>query len=341
MGGILDWFGSDVEVPKAEDLTKADTQVRQDAQDRNLKLNNIDQFGPGGSAQYQRDASGNIIGMTRSLDPSLGWGAGMANQGLLMSQLPGTSIDWNSRGLLPGQIAQRNFDAYAAMTSPQRQQQFDQMKVMMADRGLPINSEVSQDLLGNWQRQNSIADTNAAAQAWNATPGMESMLTNTALTQANHPFQQAGLNMGLLSQMQQFAPQNQFQGNMMNAADASGNMKWQYDAEQQAEQQKWANMMGLAGGVATLGMTPFLPGGGSMFGAGAGALGLGGGGGGGGLYGNGFGTGAGNSWNAGISFGPTVSPQSFYNQYNAAKPGISPGHGQGLFGGVGNTGNPY
>jgi hypothetical protein len=335
MGWFDSMFGSDVDVPKAADVTAADEAARQRAQDENLRKNNVDVMGPGGSATWTRDAQGNPIALNRQLDPSLGWGAGAANQGLLMGQLPGAAIDWNSRVGLPGQIAQRNMDAYAAMTSPMRQQQFDQMKVMLADRGLPINSDIAQDTLGNWQRQNSIADTNAAAQAWNATPGMESMLTSTAIQQQNQPFQQAGLNMGLLSQLQQFAPQNQFAGSQMGPADAAGNIWKQYDAEQQAEQQKWANAMGLFGGVASLATAPFLPGGGSLIGAGMGALGLGGGGGGQGLFGGGFGAGAGNSWNPGISYGQTISPQSFWNQYGQAQPGQISFNGPPMTGGGG------
>lgn len=199
--------------PKMPDPTKtSDAQLgyNQQAAHQTININALDRSGPFGSTTFQRDDKGNVIGQTAALSPELQGAAGgiTSNLGLLTNYLPSAPINWDQT--TAPTIAQNNIDAYMASTLPMRQQRQKQLDVQLAERGIPIGSEIYNDAQGNLDRANSVADVNAVAQAWNAVPGMQQQLTNNLIAQYDQPYSAISNNLGLLQGLQNFtgyAPQ--------------------------------------------------------------------------------------------------------------------------------------
>lgn len=266
--------------PKAADPTQvANTQQQynQQAANANLKLKaqTGNKTGPFGSTTVQTDANGMPIGQTVSLDPSLNSGGVASAFGGQVNNLGTGQFDWDST--TAGNIAQGNYNAYAAMTAPQRKQQQNALKTTLAERGLPLGSEIEQNEQGNLDRQFANADINAAAQAWNAVPGMQAQLQTNQVQQQLAPGQVANQSLGLIGGLNglssgyaDLTPQG------INPADFQG-AQANYDKQ---NQQNYANMwsgIGNLGGV--LGGALFSPNLGTNFGntlAGQGAKKIGG-----------------------------------------------------------------
>jgi len=195
--------------PKAADpKTVADTQQQYNTQaaQNQFKLQGqaANKSGPFGSTTTQLDANGMPIGQTASLDQSLNAGTTADKFGQTVNNLGTGQFNWDTT-TAPA-IAQKNMDAYGAMTAPLRSQQQNAMKTTLAERGIPLGSEIEQNLQGNMDRQFAAADTAAAAQAWNAVPGMQTQLTQNQITQQQAPGQIANQNLGLLQGLQGLAP---------------------------------------------------------------------------------------------------------------------------------------
>jgi len=146
-----------------------------------------------------------------------------------------------------------------------RQQQQNALKTTLAERGIPLGSEIEQNEAGNLNRQFAIADQNAAAQAWNAVPGMQSQLQSNQIQQQMAPGAVANQSLGLLGGLAgltpgytNIAPQNFAPGDFAGA---------QARADQQ-NAQNYNNMWSGIGSLAKIG--------GAAFGGPLGAAALGG-----------------------------------------------------------------
>jgi hypothetical protein len=161
--------------------------------------------------------------------------------------------------MTPQNIAMGNYNAYSAMAAPQRQQMQNQLKTTMAERGIPefsqngdFGSDIAKNAWGNLNQQFALADTNAAAQAWNAVPGMQAQMTNTELQQKYAP---ANQNLGLLQGLYGFMPginQPQLGAASQANVDHSSNVWNAYNAEQKnaAAKQDGFNQLLKVGGTA-------------------------------------------------------------------------------------------
>ena len=188
-------------------------------------------------------------GQTTSLDPSLNAG-GVANAfGGQVNNLGTGQFDWDT--MTAPAIAQGNMAAYGALTSPMRQQQQNALKTTLAERGIPLGSEIEQNEAGNLNRQFAIADQNAAAQAWNAVPGMQAQLQSNQIQQQMAPGAVAGQSLGLLGGLAgltpgytNIAPQNFAPGDFAGAQARSD----------QQDAQNYQNMWSGIGNLASVGL---------------------------------------------------------------------------------------
>jgi hypothetical protein len=177
--------------------------------------------------------------------------------------------------MTPQNIAMGNYNAYSAMAAPQRQQMQNQLKTTMAERGIPefsqngdFGSDIAKNAWGNLNQQFALADTNAAAQAWNAVPGMQAQMTNTELQQKYAP---ANQNLGLLQGLYGFMPginQPQLGAATQANVDHSGNVWNAYNAEAKAAAEKNAGFNNLLKVGGSMAMNYMLPGSGALMGGG-------------------------------------------------------------------------
>ncbi len=202
-----------------------------------------------GSSQVKYDANGNPIGTVNSFDPSLNAGAFGTNLGLLGGQLPGTTVDFSKTD--PSAIYGANMAAYQAGTQPLRDIAQAKLNADLTNRGLPVGGDAWNNAQLPVQMANNAADLQASATAWNAMPGMQATMTNTAIQQGQSPYQLAGLNLGLLTGMLPLT------GNANQAtytpADAMGAYTTQYQGELNAwDKQKDSDnaALGMIGNVA-------------------------------------------------------------------------------------------
>lgn len=167
--GILSFLG--LKQPKAPDPNEvARTQYgyNQQALLDSLRRGAIGQKTPFGGVSYERDASGVPTGQTVTLSPAmqeyydnLFGQAGAASGGVqdIMGRLSG-GVDTSG---VPGtsDIAQTSFDRQMTLLDPRLDEAKTQLDVAMANRGIPVGSEI-------WDREQDRYDT----------------ARNTALTQA-------------------------------------------------------------------------------------------------------------------------------------------------------------
>lgn len=275
------------------------------AADLNLRNNAMGRSGPAGSSQFIYGPNGLPIGINNSFDPSLEGAAGNI-KGALGGQTGNLPSDVNFDMMTAPAIAAGNYGAYSAMTAPQRAQQVHALNILESERGLPLGDEADQRLRGNLYRGFDIADTNAAAQAWNAVPGMQSTMTNTAISQGMTPGNLAAQSSGLLGTMLGWLPQAQQPQGMVNGATVNGpnvgpvnygDMAYKsFEGDQKNFQNMWSNIgnAGAAIGGMAFGMPPMGGGFGGNRGAGGGLFN--------GLFGNGGGQ-PGNQFPVGWNWG--------------------------------------
>jgi hypothetical protein len=255
--------------PKAPDPVQT-AQAQQQYNQQAFNASSLDKSGPAGSSTFNRDANGNVTGITSSFSPQLqqGWDSGTNATSSLMGLLPTEGINWDDT--TASNIAQNNIANYQASVAPLRQQQQAQLTGMMSDRGLPVGSEIWNNQWGNLNRDFANADVNAVAQAWNAVPGMQAQLTQNAINQYNQPINSAAGSLGLLQNMNSLIPQAQQPG-QQQAVNYSGLAQQNYQNQIDA----YNNQMGGLGQLASTGLgllTAPMTGGTSLFGSLAGNL---------------------------------------------------------------------
>jgi hypothetical protein len=229
--------------PKALDpvaTSNAQTASNVATAEAQAKLNAIDQFGPFGSVTFNRDAKGLPTGQTITLDPKV--------QALLDSQmgsqqgisdavsgaigrLPGAAFDPST---VPdtGQIAKTAYDRQLGLLQPQFDEQAKAMEVKLAERGIPVGSEIWRDEMDRFDRAKGQALTAAAQSADLAALNEHQRLLTNAERQYGMPYDQLASLMGVSQPAQTpgFAPQSQtgvantdVSGNIWNAYQARAN----------------------------------------------------------------------------------------------------------------------
>ncbi len=251
MAGLLGSLFGGAKPPKPPDPGATADQQAQYARDMDTYNRAQTQGASGktdefGSVQYDPVTGA----QTRTSAAGLNMGGLLGNFGGTVGQLPGTTVDYSTAVGTPAQIAQRNMDAYTAMT-----QQHNQFTTTMSDRGIPIGSEVWNNESGNMARANSAADIGAASTAWNAVPGMQGTMIANENTMAMQPYQQAGAGLGLLGGVNSLTPGygGVYQSNaaapdyanLVNANYAQQMKK--YEADQASSGGLWKTLGGVAG----------------------------------------------------------------------------------------------
>jgi hypothetical protein len=194
-------FGLLPDPPKAPDPTKvANKQLgyNTNAAQSTINMNSLDHNGPFGSSTFTKDANGNVTGQNTSLSGLLQGGSNNAQNNFTAQtgNLPTAPINFDNNTV--GNIVKSNYDAYSALQQPGRDQAQKNLDVTLAERGIPIGSEVYTDAQGNMDRANSLADQSAAANFLNAAPGLQSQLDANTINQYNAPYTTAANGLGLL-----------------------------------------------------------------------------------------------------------------------------------------------
>lgn len=244
-------MGLKPDAPSAPDPTKtANKQLGYNtgAAQSTINMNSLDRSGPFGSATFTKDANGNVTGQNVTLSSALQGGADNAqsNFSSLTNNLPTAPINFDNSTV--DNIVKSNYDAYSALQQPGRDQAQKQLTTQLSDRGIPIGSEVYNDAQGNLDRENSLADQNAAATFLNAAPGLQSQLDANTINQYNAPYTTAANSLGLLQGLNGLtsaAPQGSAS---IEAPNYIGLVNNQYNAEMQKYQNEMNGINSLVSG---------------------------------------------------------------------------------------------
>jgi hypothetical protein len=250
-------FGLLPDAPKAPDPTKtAQTQAQynKDAAQTSINMNSQNRTGPFGSSTFTKDASGNVNGMTTSLDPSLqGAASGFTGAlGTTAGMLPGQAF--SSTGAAPdtSYLSKDFYNNGAALMQPQMDQQRKQLDEQLTNRGLPIGSEAYTDATGNMQRSQNLALSDLASRATQLAPAEQQRLINNARTDYMLPYEQAHGTLGLLQGLNTLAPQAQQAQANVGSPDYMGAVNNKYNADMAAYNAKMQGIGQLAGAGAGL-----------------------------------------------------------------------------------------
>jgi hypothetical protein len=256
--------------PKAPDPVKvsaAEAKASKEVAQYNADLNRIGQSSPFGSVSYTQNgtsASGApIYQQNTTLSPEL--------QGLLNSQigsqqgisdaisgaigrLPSSPFD--ASGINTDATRQRSFDSQMALLRPEFEKNQKGMEVRLAERGLPIGSELFNEQTGEFNRARDSAMLGAARQADQDASGEAQRLYGNAMNEYNLPLQQLSALMGNSSPVQN-PTFSSFATSQAQAPNTGQNIWNKYAADQQAHQQQQSQMWGGALGLGQLGLAMF------------------------------------------------------------------------------------
>jgi hypothetical protein len=197
------------EAPTAPDPAKTAKQQYQwstkAAQDQ-INMNAMDRTGPFGSSTFTRDANGNPTGINNQLNPELQGSAGNIT-GNLTSQtglLPSGAFNPTVDGSAIRQAYMDNANLAAAQEWA-RQDKLNQ--ITMAERGIPIGSEIDTDLSNRTSEQRNQYLRGAANDSYIAGANEEQRQFGNQLTQYQLPYQTAANSLGLLQGLNGLTPQ--------------------------------------------------------------------------------------------------------------------------------------
>ena len=264
--------------PKAPNPAKvaaAQTESNKETAAYNAALNRINQYSPFGSLTYTQsgvdpETGAPIYSQSVSLSPAM--------QGLLDSQigaqqgisdaisgaigrLPGSAFD--PSGIDASGIAQASYERRLGLLQPQFDERAKQLNTMLAERGLPVGSEIYSDEMNRFERARNEALQGAARQAELDALQEHQRQFGNLLTEYNLPYQNLGALMGVSSPVQQPSFQN-FAQSASPATDVSGNYWNAYNAQMQQYQNQQNQLMSGLLGLGTLALAP-ATGGGSLF----------------------------------------------------------------------------
>jgi hypothetical protein len=236
------------DAPKAPDAAKtAQTQYdwsKTAAQDQ-MKMNSINRSGPFGSSTFTRDANGNPTGIKTSLSSELQGSANnlTGNLGAQTGLLPQGAFNPNVDGsAIRGAIQ----DNAMLAAQPEWARQDKQNQITMSERGIPIGSEIDNDLSNRTSEQRNQYMRGAANDSFLAGANEEQRQFGNQLTQYKLPWEASQNSLGLLQGMNSLAPQAQQAQANISAPDFAGMAQQQYQAEQAQHDSKMAGLGQLA-----------------------------------------------------------------------------------------------
>ena len=138
--------------PSASEIANQQGRLNSKAARETAALSAVDQFSPFGSTTFMRDTDGVPTAQNITLSPELqrifnansnAAGTMAENAGILAMQLPTDLFDASS---IPDQsaISQDIFDARMSLLRPELDRQRELTNVGLANRGIPINSQISE-----------------------------------------------------------------------------------------------------------------------------------------------------------------------------------------------------
>lgn len=218
----------------------------------------MDQYGPFGSTTYTRDASGLPTGQKVTLSPEVqqwltsqfGISGGLNEAALAqlkniptepfkLSEIPDTSG-----------IAQTMYERKLGLLDPQFKEQENALKVQLANRGIPVGSEVWNNEVNRFQRQRGETLAGAAQEATLASGQEYQRLLSNALLERGRPFEELAAYTGTAPKFQ--TPSFQQTPWMQIASpDAMGMVQNNYNQAvnqaNQKQQSMWSGIGSMAG----------------------------------------------------------------------------------------------
>jgi hypothetical protein len=211
MGFLDDWFG--IETPKPPDpyaTADAQYQYNKQAAEDFMRMGSLDQFGPFGSTTYERGPDGLPTSQTVNLSPEVqswldsqfGASAGLSDAALRQIgylpedkfQLPtGPSATDYATGAFGSElldpssfsdlsdISQTSYDQARSLFEPDIENARNAMEVKLAQRGIPVGSEIYNQEMDRLDRSANQAYSGAARQAQLDAGNEQSRRFNTAL----------------------------------------------------------------------------------------------------------------------------------------------------------------
>lgn len=207
--------------PKAPDpvaTSNAQTASNVATAEAQAKLNAVNQYGPYGSVEFDKNAQGIPTGQRITLDPKIqglldaqigsqqGLSSAITGQ---LGQLPQTAFDPSSVGDT-SQIAKTAYERQLGLLKPEFDEQATNLGVSLSDRGIPVGSEVYNNEMDRFERAKGSALTTAAQSADLAATNEQQRLLTNAVQQYGMPYDQLAKLMGLSQPAQTpgFAPQS-------------------------------------------------------------------------------------------------------------------------------------
>lgn len=208
-------------------------------------MNSLDKTGPFGSSTFTKDANGNPTGINTSLSSELQGSADnlTGNLGAQTGMLPSGAFNPNVDA---SGIRSAYQDNAMLAAQPEWARQDKQNNVTMAERGIPIGSEIWGDTQDKTGEQRNAYMRGAANDSFIAGANEEQRQYGNQLTQYQLPGQMASNSLGLLQGMNGLTPQaSQPQANIQ-APDYSGMVQNKYNADSAAYNNKMSGLGQLA-----------------------------------------------------------------------------------------------
>jgi len=187
-------------VPDPYQTSQAQLDAGVKAVQESAKINAVNQYGPSGSTTYQKDAQGIPISQTVTLggpeqqnyNTTGATKNALANQaGLFAGQLPSTPFQGPGPGA--GDAVQKAlYDRKMAMIQPQLDQADKQSEVTLANRGIPIGSEVYNDERNRLDRNRSDQLAAISQDATMAGGQEQTRQLQDMITARNQPYNEIG-----------------------------------------------------------------------------------------------------------------------------------------------------
>jgi hypothetical protein len=195
-----------------------------------INMNAMDRTGPFGSSTFTRDANGNPTGINTSLSGALQGSADnlTGNLGAQTGLLPSGAFNPNVDGSAIRTAYQDNA-MLAAQPEWARQDKLNQ--ITMAERGIPIGSEIDTDLSNRTSEQRNQYLRGVANDSYIAGANEEQRQFGNQLTQYQLPYQTAANSLGLLQGLNGLTPQANQPQSSVAAPDYAGLVQNKYNAD--------------------------------------------------------------------------------------------------------------
>jgi hypothetical protein len=214
-----------------------------------INMNAMDRTGPFGSSTFTRDANGNPTGINTQLSGALQGSADnvTGNLGAQTGLLPSGAFNPNVDG---SAIRAAYLDNANLAAAPEWARQDKLNQITMAERGIPIGSEIDTDLSNRTAEQRNQYLRGAANDSYIAGANEEQRQFGNQLTQYQLPYQTAANSLGLLQGMNALAPQ----ASQPQASVAAPNYADMAYKNYAAEMDNYNNQMSGLGQLASTGL---------------------------------------------------------------------------------------